>query len=303
VTAALSAGAKVVGITGTSSADTLLAAGADRAISDLVELSDLLDLSAPSRVDPSQWSAVIPAAGRGSRLGFHLPKILYPVAGRPILDWLLDLVAPHCARLIFVVSPDGAATVAPELARRLPGRFEVVVQETPTGMGDAVSLALPKVATPHVAVMWGDQVALRPGSVESCLRLHQGPLEPDITCPTVIRTNPYIHVVRDATGRIVSLLQAREGDAMPSTGESDAGFFCFRTARLRRLLEHLRADTAGIGSSTGEFNLLPVVPLAARDGLVLTPRLLCLEETVGINAVQDVARVEAFLRRSDGGRA
>jgi bifunctional UDP-N-acetylglucosamine pyrophosphorylase/glucosamine-1-phosphate N-acetyltransferase len=254
-------------------------------------------------VDPSRWTAIIPAAGRGSRLGFHLPKILYPVGGRPILDWLLDFTAPYCARLIFVVSAEGATSVTPELDRRLPGRCEVVVQETPTGMGDAVALALARVSTPHVAVVWGDQVALRSSSVESCLRLHQGPLDPDVTCPTVIRPNPYIHVGRDEAGRIVSLMQAREGEAMPATGESDAGFFCFTAARLRRLLEQSRADGSGIGRTTGEFNLLPVIPLAARDGgAVLTPRLLCLEETVGINAVEDVGRVEEFLRRVDGGR-
>jgi UDP-N-acetylglucosamine pyrophosphorylase len=55
--------------------------------------------SASALVDPGQWTAVIPAAGRGSRLGFHRPKILYPVAGRPILDWLLDFLVPTVRRL------------------------------------------------------------------------------------------------------------------------------------------------------------------------------------------------------------
>jgi bifunctional N-acetylglucosamine-1-phosphate-uridyltransferase/glucosamine-1-phosphate-acetyltransferase GlmU-like protein len=188
----------------------------------------LLDTRAYSHVDPARWTTVIPAAGRGSHLGFHLPKILYPIAGRLILDWLLDITAPRCARLIFVVSPAGMAAVASQLNQRIPGRFDVVVQESPTGMADAVALALPLVRTPYVAVLWGDQVALRPASVESCLRLHQGPPEPDVACPTVIRANPYIHFVRDAGGRVTSVLQAREGDEMPDIGESDTGFFCFR---------------------------------------------------------------------------
>ena len=181
-------------------------------------------------VDPTQWTAVIPAAGRGSRLGFHRPKILYPVAGRPILDWLLDFLLPNCAALVFVLSPDGAADVAAELESRIRGRFQIVIQETPTGMGDAVALALSAVETPHVAIVWGDQVALRRDSVEACLRLHQGPLHPDLTCPTVLRDHPYIHFERDTEGCISALRQAREGDPMPERGESDTGFFCFRTA-------------------------------------------------------------------------
>src|SRR5689334_3659559 len=109
---------------------------------------------ASARVEPQQWTAVIPAAGRGSRLGFHRPKILFPVAGRPIVDWLLDFLLPNCCELVFVLSPDGVADVDSELAGRIPGRYKTVVQETPTGMGDAVGLALPQVRTPHVAVVW-----------------------------------------------------------------------------------------------------------------------------------------------------
>jgi bifunctional UDP-N-acetylglucosamine pyrophosphorylase/glucosamine-1-phosphate N-acetyltransferase len=254
--------------------------------------------SASPRVDPEQWTAVIPAAGRGSRLGFHRPKILYPVAGRPILDWLLDFLRPNCAELVFVLSPDGAADVASELDQRVPGRYQVVIQETPTGMGDAVALALPPVHTPHVAIVWGDQVALRRTSVEACLRLQQGPLAPDMTCPTVMRDHPYIHFERDAQGRISALLQAREGDAMPARGESDTGFFCFRTAVLVRLLNELRTLAAS-GRGTGEFNFLPVIPLAARQGVVLTPRLMSVEETVGVNSAEDAGGLEQFLRRTN----
>ena len=254
--------------------------------------------SASPLVDPAQWTAVIPAAGRGSRLGFHRPKILYPVAGRPILDWLLDFLLPNCSALVFVLSPDGVSDVVGELEARIPGRFKIVTQETPTGMGDAVALALPAVETPHVAIVWGDQVALRRTSVEACLRLQQGPLSPDLTCPTVWRDRPYIHFERDASGSITALKQSREGDCMPERGESDTGFFCFRTAVLIRLLSEPRASPRPTGNGTGEFNLLPVIPLAARQGVVLTPPLMRVEETVGINSPEDAAAVEEFLRRT-----
>jgi bifunctional N-acetylglucosamine-1-phosphate-uridyltransferase/glucosamine-1-phosphate-acetyltransferase GlmU-like protein len=158
-------------------------------------------------------------------------------------------------------------------------------------MGDAVALALSAVETPHVAIVWGDQVALRRHSVEACLRLHQGPLHPDLTCPTVLRDHPYIHFERDTEGCISALRQAREGDPMPERGESDTGFFCFRTASLIRLLEDRQA-----GSGTGEVNFLPVIPKAARQGVVLTPHIMHVEETVGINSPEDAARLEHFLR-------
>jgi beta-phosphoglucomutase len=295
IEAARSAGARPVGIAGTCPTPDLERAGAAFVLSDLCALPAALDRAA---VDRSQWTAIVPAAGRGSRLGFHRPKILFPVAGRPILDWLLDFLEPNCDRIVFVVSPEGRSDIVAELERRIPGRFETVIQHVPTGMGDAVALALPSVKTRHSAVVWGDQVALRRESVETCLALHQGPLEPDVTCPSVVRSNPYIHFERDASGRITSVLQAREGDPMPPTGESDTGFFCFRTERLVALLSEMRSLAAAAGNKTGEFNLLPVIPLAAETengARVLTPRHMCVEETVGINSAADAASLEQFL--------
>jgi beta-phosphoglucomutase len=294
------AGCVVIGIAaeGDVMREQLEAAGAAQVISHLCELPSILFGEKAPEIDPGLWTAVIPAAGRGSRLGFHRAKILYPVAGRPILDWLLDFLRPNCGSLVFVLSPDGVDDVTGELERRIPGRFEVVVQETPTGMGDAVALGLDRVKTPHVAIVWGDQVALRRESVETCMRLHQGPLQPDATVPTMLRADPYIHFERDSKARIVRLLQAREGDAMPAEGESDAGFFCFRADRLRRWLDRLRHSEDATGKGTHELNLLPVIPMGARDGLVVTPRCVTRDETVGVNSAGDAVALEEFLRRS-----
>lgn len=302
IEAAHAAGAMVVGITGTCSEEELTGAGVTRVIHRLADVSSVLSdieerLASRELPDPCSWTAIIPAAGRGSRLGYNRPKILYPIAGRPILDWLLDLLSPNCSSIIVVVSLEGKTEIAKELDLRIPGRVKVVVQETPTGMGDAVALALPWVTTPYVAIVWGDQVSLRRESVEACLRLHQGRLQPDVTCPTVIREHPYVHFERDAQNRIIGVRQAREGDLMPDRGESDTGFFCFRTQVLERLLRELRASSDS-GKSTGEFNFLPVILLAARQGLVLTPQFMRVEETVGVNSREDAAAIEGFLRGS-----
>jgi bifunctional UDP-N-acetylglucosamine pyrophosphorylase/glucosamine-1-phosphate N-acetyltransferase len=317
ILAAKGAGAGIVIGFGTNSeAGQLLSAGADFVIQSLSELPALLRSNCESAipleidngnwlayagaaVDPASWTAVIPAAGRGSRLGYDRPKILYPIAGRPVLSWLLDFLEPSCHKLVFVVSPDGLATVRDELERMIPSRYDIKVQEVPTGMGDAVELALDSVGTRNVVVVWGDQVALRRSSVEACMRLHAGPLEADVACPTVFRDNPYIHFDRDQSGQICALRQAREGDSMPERGESDTGFFCFRTEVLRSLFEQQRRSPEHAGTLTREFNLLPVIPRAAKLGLsVITPRLMTLEETVGVNSTRDAAFVEAFLQNS-----
>lgn len=251
---------------------------------------------AQTKVDPERWTMVIPAAGRGSRLGFDKAKILYPVAGRPILEWLLKLALPLCAEVVLVLSPEGRGAVEPELARLAPGRYRIAIQAEPAGMGDAVECGVREVRTAQTAVLWGDQAGLRPATVEALMRVHDGPLVPGMTVPTVWRAAPYIHFERDGSGRIVGLRQAREGDAMPETGESDTGFFCFQTALLQTLLTGLRTAPEARGAGTAEFNLLPIVPYAAGRGVeVLTPQLMSMEETVGINTAADARQVEAHL--------
>ena len=173
---------------------------------------------------------------------------------------------------------------------------DVVVQREPLGMADAIEAALPQLETTHALIIWGDQAAVRPESISECIRLHEmsGALA---TVPTVMRARPYIHFERDGSGRVVRVLQAREGDAMPAEGESDSGVFLFRSIALRRLLGELRRSGAGIGAKTREFNFLPVLPLAARvEGSLLTPRIMSEDESIGVNTVEDAERLAAVLR-------
>jgi len=310
------AGATVTGLKGTCSEDELIGAGADAVLGSLEELPAWIEERPPQvlggiievrgweryaapQVLPGLWTALIAAAGRGTRLGFDKPKILYPVAGKTILERLLELLLPFCEAVVLVVSPSGRQQVEEAASHLAPGRIRLAVQDEPTGMGDAVAIGLEAVRTLHTAVVWGDQVALRRQSVEACLRLHQGWMAPAATCPTVMRSNPYIHFIRDAGGEVRGVLQAREGEAMPSEGESDTGFFCFRTGELRGLAADPRYRPLARGGKTAETNLLPLLPIAAEQtGRVIWPRLMCVEETVGINGPQDAEAVEEFIRRS-----
>jgi bifunctional UDP-N-acetylglucosamine pyrophosphorylase/glucosamine-1-phosphate N-acetyltransferase len=240
-------------------------------------------------VTPALWTALIPAAGRGSRLGWHLPKILFPVAGRPILAWLLDLLAPRCFGFVFVIAPDALESVEPELQLLNPGRFQIAIQPTPRGMADAIACGLPAVKTPNTLIVWGDQVALQPSSLDLCMRLHQGPANPAATLPTLYRAQPYIHFERDHSGRIRRVLQAREGDSMPDSGESDSGLFLFRSGALREALAALLASPDAVGARTGELNFLPVFTLL--DNIV-SARIMSEEESTGVNSRADAEYLE-----------
>ncbi len=248
----------------------------------------------PRRPVQEKWTAVIPAAGRGTRLGSDRPKILFEIAGRTILDWLLDLLLPRCGSVVLVAAPRGVEAISRAVSAH-GDRVRIAVQPDPIGMADAVERGTAPVTSENVLVIWGDQAAVREESLDLSMSLHTESCAL-ATVPTVWRSGPYIHFARDASGRIVEVAQAREGDGMPQEGESDAGVFLFRTGALKRSLEAMRCAGVGIGRSTKEWNLLPVFPLLdSLAGNVLTAPILTAEESTGVNTPADAAFLESVL--------
>jgi bifunctional UDP-N-acetylglucosamine pyrophosphorylase/glucosamine-1-phosphate N-acetyltransferase len=236
---------------------------------------------------------VIPAAGLGTRLGAGIPKLLVPVNGRPMLDILRDLYAGAAGRTAVIVHPSAEARVRAHLGTGA----DVFVQAQPTGMLDAILLAAPAVARHRprrVLVTWCDQVAIRPATIRRLLAAVAAPADPPLALLTCVRPEPYIHFERDSSGRIVHVLHRREGDVMPAVGESDAGVFDLsRDAYERMLPQYARAVDTGAG--TGERNFLPFVAWMAARVPVVTVPCTDLEETVGVNTPDELARVERYL--------
>jgi bifunctional UDP-N-acetylglucosamine pyrophosphorylase / glucosamine-1-phosphate N-acetyltransferase len=240
---------------------------------------------------------VIPAAGLGSRLGAHTPKLLALVNGRPMLDHLLSLYAPVVDRVALVVHPAARGAVMRVLEEFGRTGIEVFVQEQPTGMLDAILLARPAVEAGRprrVWITWCDQVAIHPRTVAHLVEADAG--DPLVALPTCTGPSPYVHLARNASGRIVRVLHRREGDAMPAIGESDAGLFSLSLAGYLDLLRAFAAEPT-TGTATGERNFLPFIPWASERGTVLTFPCIDPSEAIGVNTPDDLAVVERTLRQ------
>jgi bifunctional N-acetylglucosamine-1-phosphate-uridyltransferase/glucosamine-1-phosphate-acetyltransferase GlmU-like protein len=242
---------------------------------------------------PSRRILVIPAAGRGSRLGVEGPKVLAPVAGRPMLDWLLALYAGRVDVVALVVQARDREAVE-VVARRRAGHVITAVQDAPTGMLDAVRIGIGSVAgelASRIWVTWCDQIAVRPQTLDRLTHAEEGTA---LTFPVVTQSPPYIHFERDDGGRIVRVRQRREGDVMPDTGESDMGVFSLSPDAAGPFLHQFDSE-ASAGPGTGERNFLPFIPWLAARADVRTFPATDPFEAVGINTPDDRARVEAYL--------
>ena len=239
---------------------------------------------------------IVPAAGRGSRLGSPLPKLLVPVNGRPMIDYIFNRYRDVVSRFLLVVSPAAREPVRQHCDRRNEA-VDLLVQESPTGMLDAILVPRARVAEKRpdeVWVTWCDQVAVEAATVTRLAEAMSATPRPALAFPMAESDLPYIHFERDQHGAIVEVRHRREGDTMPPRGDGDIGLFAMSgDAYLEELPVY--ATQAPLGRETGERNFLPFIPWLAGRGTVATVRASGAMEAVGINTPEDLVRVGRHL--------
>ncbi|CAN5115760.1 bifunctional UDP-N-acetylglucosamine diphosphorylase/glucosamine-1-phosphate N-acetyltransferase GlmU [soil metagenome] len=234
-------------------------------------------------------STVILAAGQGTRMRSDLPKVLQPLAGRPLLAHVVELAEEVGAEAIHVVYGHGGEQVREALAEH---ELNWVLQDEQLGTGHAVRQAMPAVPDHHlVLVLYGDVPLVSQHTLKALL--HDAG-DDALAVLTVEIGDPtgYGRIVRDAGG-IQRIVEDR--DASPEIAairEINTGLIAGPAARLRGWLDGLDRDNA-----QGEYYLTDVVALARADGCrVNAVRAPAAEETLGVNDKLQLAEVEAAYR-------
>jgi bifunctional UDP-N-acetylglucosamine pyrophosphorylase/glucosamine-1-phosphate N-acetyltransferase len=227
--------------------------------------------------------ALIPAAGRGSRLGTDAPKILAPLAGQDTIWSILHAkLAPLVDHIHLVLSPDGAAAFPP-----LPAQVSRSIQPVPLGMGDAIfGASTAWKSFDAVLIVWGDQVFVSQETLRRALQTLSLP-ERHAVLPVTRQPQPYVEYVFEGT-KLTQVLQSREGDQTAADGFSDVGTFLLGTAGLNDAWQ-LYMSGAPRGSATGEINFLPFLPFLSAQGWTMTPlEVADATEARGINTREDL---------------
>ena len=237
--------------------------------------------------------ALIPAAGRGSRLGTDTPKILAPLNEQDTIWSILHAkLAPLVDHIHLVLSPDGAKAFPP-----LPAHVSVGIQPEPLGMGDAIFGAGAVWSSfDAVLIVWGDQVFVSTGTLRRALDTLSSPARHAVL-PVTRMEQPYVEYRFDET-KLVKVLQSREGDQTRAGGFSDVGTFLLGTAGLTEIWQRYLA-IAPRGSATGEINFLPFLPFLSAQGWTMTPlEVADPVEARGINTKEDLAFFQSLYRKS-----
>lgn len=235
--------------------------------------------------------AVVPCAGRGSRLGFQGPKILAPLGdGRTLWTVMREKLLRVADSLVVILSPEGATQFAPLLSDDPErDRIHVSLQESPTGMAPAIAAGSCNwKEAKTILVIWGDQVHVSQNTLERLLRRHSERTGPRVNLPLVELQTPYVQYLFDERHELSEVRETREGHQVDPVGFSDVGTFLLENHDLTNLLaEYIQLAPRSV--VTGEINFLPfLVWLAKRGWSVQGFSIADVREARGVNDQEDL---------------
>ena len=236
-------------------------------------------------------SVVILAAGQGKRMASDLPKVLQPLAGRPLLAHVVATARTLAPDAIHVVHGHGAEKVRAAIAG---ADIRWSLQAEQKGTGHAVVQAMPAIPDDHtVLVLYGDVPLIRPATLED-LVARSGPKALALLSARLADPAGYGRVVRDTAGRVARIVEDKDANHKErAIGEINTGVLAAPAGKLRGWLGALKAD-----NSQAEYYLTDCIGAAVRDGCAVEAVVAeTAAEVLGVNDKLQLAEAEAAHRR------
>ncbi len=235
-------------------------------------------------------SVVILAAGQGKRMKSDLPKVLQPLAGRPLLKHVIDIAQSLKPTSVHVVYGHGGERVREALKTE---QVKWVLQAEQLGTGHAVLQAAPDLADDHLAlVLYGDVPLIRRATLEELVKL-AGPNALGLLTMTVDDPTGYGRIVRNARGQVQKIVEQKDASkAQQKIRECNTGVLVAPAKRLKRWLGRLKND-----NTQKEYLLTDIIAMAVEDKVKVNPLVApTLGEVLGVNDKAQLAELEALRR-------
>jgi len=240
---------------------------------------------------------VIMAAGKGTRMKSARAKVLHTLAGRPLLQHVLETAGTLHARKLITITGHGADQVEAAMRAALPDApLAFVRQEPQLGTGHAVQQAVPQLSDEGTTLILNGDVPLT--SAETARALVQASAGQRLALLTIDLPDPsgYGRILRDgaAPERVLGIVEHKDAsDAQRAIREVYTGMMAVPTAALKRWLARLKNDNA-----QREYYLTDIVAFAVEDGVPVVAAQPAGEiEVLGVNSPVQLADLERRFQR------
>lgn len=231
---------------------------------------------------------VILAAGQGSRMKSALPKVMHPLAGKPMLQHVIDSAAKLNQAALHVVVGHGAELVRKQLEQQ---PVTISLQAEQLGTGHAVAQALPVCQLDGVVlILYGDVPLIQVSTLQALLQQaqqgHLGLLTVELLDPT-----GYGRIVRNAVKDVVAIVEHKDANEdQRQIREVNTGIMAVPSQLLNSWLPQLSSENA-----QGEYYLTDIIAMAAEEGIRISAIQPTTEQEVqGVNNRQQLAELERW---------
>lgn len=236
-------------------------------------------------------SAIVLAAGQGTRIKSKIPKVLHKVCGKEMVNHVIDIISRAGVEDINLIVGKGADLVKEYTSMK---KVSYTLQEEQLGTGHAVKCAkgFLKGKSGVVAVFCGDTPLIKQETVEKLFNFHiKNNNSVTIVTSVLDDATGYGRIVRDGDNvlKIVEHKDCNEEELKIT--EMNAGIYCFDIESLLESLDKLSNDNA-----QGEYYLTDVVEIQKCEDKKIGAMIIDFEETVGVNSRQQLAEAEKILR-------
>ncbi len=231
--------------------------------------------------------AVIAAAGNGKRMNSQIPKPLTRLPnGKTFLDHLIEKLDGLVDKIVVVTNSKIFEHPSFTTDTRCVYRF----QEQATGMGDAVFCASDLIANEqNIVIVWCDQIGLTRKTLKESIAIHLNrKSDSHITLPLLTKNSQYIHI-EHSMSKISDILQAKEGDLVPTPSVNDVGLFIISSGE--NMLEKWKngGRSYSQGPISNEYNFLPFLKFLSINGWELDTVQAVDNDGIGVNTASELA--------------
>ena len=231
------------------------------------------------------FSVVILAAGKGTRMKSQLPKVLHPIADKPMVQHIIDTVNQLGAANIHLIYGHGGEQLQHALSHNT---LSWCLQAEQLGTGHAVQQAVPHIEDDEdVLILVGDAPLIKQSTLQQLIEVKQNA---DLALLTVNLEDPtgMGRIIRDGE-QVVAIVEHKDAtEAQRAINEINTGMMIMGGADLKRWLGNLNSDNA-----QGEFYLTDVIEMAATEGKIIkASHPSSAVEVEGINNRKQLAAIE-----------